>query len=201
MNKCLMTILVLAPSVVPVAGADKTPPFKAKPVDDYEAKVALDKVAIAFDPVDTAERQKEIFGKVPLAQFHVLPVLLVIENRRSTPLDLKAMKVLYRPRGGQEIEATPVGDVRFLDGPSRPNVASQPFPIPVPVRGKKSKLADSIIEERAFAAKMIAPGESATGFVYFWTDYHGPVTLTVSGLRDAAEAKDLFFFEVPVTHR
>jgi len=197
MNKCLMTILVPALLVA----ADNPPPFKAKPADEYEAKVALDKVAIAFDPVDTAERQKEVFGKVPLAQFRVLPVLLVIENRRDAPLDIKGMKVLYRPRGGQEVEATPAGDIRFLDGPSKPNVASQPFPIPIPTRGKKSKLADPIIEERAFAAKMIAPGESASGFVYFWTDYHGPVTLTVSGLRDAVAAKDLFFFEVPLTHR
>lgn len=186
-----------------IAAADKPAPFQAKPAAEYENKVTLDGVTIALDVMDEPEKTSKAFGKVPLAAFDVLPVLVVIENKRPGPLDVKQIRALYRPRGGQEIEATPAAEVRFADSPNRPNTSPypRPYPIPLPERKKKSKLEAPEIEQRAFSARMIAPGESAYGFVYFQTAYHGPVTITVSGLRDAAKNQDLFFFELPLTHR
>jgi hypothetical protein len=204
--KRIFLVNVLAACVsasIAAHAADKPVPFQARPAAEYENKVSLDGVTIAMDVLDEPEKLTRVFGKVPLASFDILPVLVVIENKRPGPLDVKGLRVMYRPKGGREIDTTPAAEVRFADSPNRPNTSPypRPYPIPLPERKKKSKLEAIEIEQRAFAAKMIAPGESASGFVYFQTAYHGPVTLTVSGLRDAAKDQDLFFYELPLTHR
>lgn len=185
-------------------GADKAAPFKAKPAADYENKSAFDKVTIAVEPFDTEEKTQQAFGKIHPPRYGVLPVLVVIQNNRATPLDGRLLKFHYKARGEPEIEATPAGEIRFAaGGPTPPKVSGPPstLPLPVPTRGKKNPLADPILDERAFAAKMIAPGESASGFVYFQTEYHGSATITLSGLRDPVTGQDLFFVEIPITHR
>jgi hypothetical protein len=200
-----LSIAAFAASLLtaPALAVDRGTPFRPKPIESYEARITFDQVTIAADPFDTAEKTATAFGKLNLPEYGILPVLIVIENKRSAPIDLKSLLATYRARGGDEIEATPASDIRFAGGgPRKPKLpGSAPIPLPFPTRGKKNPLADSIVEERGFAAKVIAPGESAHGFVYFQTGYKGSVTLTLSGLRDAATAKDLFFFEIPITHR
>ncbi len=183
--------------------ADDRLPFQPKPAADYENKVTLDQVTIAVEPYDTPEKRKAVFGKVPLEQFGVLPMLVVIQNSRKGVLNTKSIRVRYRPRADREIDATPAADVPFVEGPSKPRVGGYPtpYPLPLPERKKKMKLKASEIDERAWAAPMIESGDSAYGFFYFRTDYHGPVTITVSGLRDAASGQELFFFELPLNHR
>jgi len=195
--KALMVLLSIA------ASAADRPVFRPKPIAELTDKVSVEKVTIAVEAFDEAGRIAEAFGKLQLQRFDVLPVYLVIANARDTPLDLKRFTVTYRPRGGSEIEAIPASEVRFLDGPSRPNMSPFPgrYPIPLPQRRKKGPLESQQFEERGFAAKMIAPGETAQGFVYFQTAYHGPVTITVSGMRDPVKNQDLFYIDVPLTHR
>lgn len=190
-------------SIAAVA-ADKAAPFKPKAAEDYESKSSFDKVTVAAEPFDTEEKTLPAFGKIHPPRYGVLPVLVVIQNDRATPLDGRLLKFHYKVRGEQEIESTPAPEIRFAaGGPSAPKV-NQPattLPIPLPRRSKKNPLSDPIIEERAFAAKMIAPGESASGFVYFQTEYHGGATITLAGLRDPSTGQDLFFVEIPIVHR
>lgn len=185
------------------AAADKGVPFKPSPASEYEAKANFDQVLIAVDACDTAEKTKTAFGKITPNRYSVLPILLVIENNRKSPLDMRNLRVTYRPRGGQEIESTPSSEVKYEGaGPSKPKLpGTTRYPIPLPSRKKNGPLWNDIIDERAFAAKMLAPGESASGFVYFLTEYHGGVTITISGLRDSVAQKDLFYTEIPLTHR
>ena len=51
---------------------------------------------------------------------------------------------------------------------------------------------------RAWAAKMLPPGESGHGFFYFRTGHRPGAKLYVTGLMDAATGKDLFYFETPL---
>jgi hypothetical protein len=46
--------------------------------------------------------------------------------------------------------------------------------------------------------KLIPPGESVHGFVYFQTSYRPGSKLYLTGLKDAASGKDYFYFEVPI---
>jgi hypothetical protein len=195
--------LAIVFSSIAALAADKAPPFKPKAAADYASKSSLDQVTIAVEPFDTEEKTFAAFGKIHPPRYGVLPVLVVIQNGRSTPLDGRRLKFHYKVRGEPEIESTPSAEIRFAAGGPAPPKVNQPtgLPFPLPTRSKKNPLADPIINERAFAAKMIAPGESASGFVYFQTEYHGGATITLSGLRDPSTGQDLFFVEIPIVHR
>jgi hypothetical protein len=45
---------------------------------------------------------------------------------------------------------------------------------------------------------MLPAGESASGCFYFQTRFRGGSTLFLSGLRQAASGKELFYFELPL---
>lgn len=199
-GKGLVALLSIALGAGGLAAADKPPAFKVRPVAEYESKVTLDGIGMAVEPFDTPEKTKLAFGKVHPPQYGVMPVLLVIENQRKTAIDARRIKVMYRAPGEREIDASSALDIRYTEGPTKPRV-NQPFPLPVPMKGKKNPLTAQEFEERAFAANMIGPGESASGFVYFLTEYHGQVTITVAGLRDAGRGQDIFFYEIPTAHR
>ena len=59
-------------------------------------------------------------------------------------------------------------------------------------------VAEWEIEGRAFAAKMLPPGQSASGFFYFQTGFMRSSTLQISGLKDARSGEDLFYYEIPL---
>jgi len=59
-------------------------------------------------------------------------------------------------------------------------------------------LLNPVIGERAFAARMLPPGDSASGFVYFQTGHRNGSRLYLTGLRDAATNTELFYFEIPL---
>jgi hypothetical protein len=45
---------------------------------------------------------------------------------------------------------------------------------------------------------MLPPGESASGFVYFQTSHRPGSVLYITGIRDAASRRELFYFEIPL---
>ena len=53
---------------------------------------------------------------------------------------------------------------------------------------------------RAFAAKMIPAGQSASGFAYFQVPQaSAAATVYISGLGNAVTGKELFYFEIPMS--
>ena len=51
---------------------------------------------------------------------------------------------------------------------------------------------------RAFAAKMLPPGQTASGFFYFQTGLQRGATLYLNGLSEAATGKEILYFELPL---
>jgi hypothetical protein len=89
--------------------------------------------------------------------------------------------------------------VKYISGPSAPNVHAGPVPqLPTHVSRSKSPLGEWQIEGRAFAAHMLAPKDSASGFFYFRATWQSGSTLYLTGLREPASGKELFYFEVPL---
>jgi len=72
-----------------------------------------------------------------------------------------------------------------------------PSPIPIPIK-KKNPLDAWEIEGRALAAQMVAPGMTASGFLYFQTKTEDGATIYLSGLTEARTGKELFYFEIPL---
>ena len=161
-----------------------------------------EKVTIAAQPFITDEQAKEAFGKLNPWRFGVLPVLVVIQNDTPNALRVDRASFVYVLPDRSKVEYTPASEVRFLQGPRQPQrlPGQSSSPLPFPKKGKTTPLAAWEIEGRAFAAKMIPPGQSASGFVYF----QAPTTsdaasLYISGLFDAVTRAELYYFDIPMS--
>jgi hypothetical protein len=191
--------LALFLSITAVLAADKEGGgFRAAPAASYEHKQTNAPITIAVDAYNTPEKEKTAFGKLDLYSYGVLPVLLVIQNDGDKAYRLDNLRLEYIGPDGNHVEATPAKDVRYLNGPNRPVFVPGPPKLPPITRGKKNPLNAWEVEGRAFVAQMLAPGQSASGFVYFQTGLQHGATVYVSGVSEAASGKELLYFEIPL---
>ena len=188
--------LLLALAVSALA-ADNKGAFQAKPAADYPHKQTSEKVTIAASVYLTDDQTKEAFGKLNPWRLGVLPVLVVIQNDGKDAIRIDRVKFVYTLPDNTHIEATPAADVKYVQGPKQPGTITSP--IGVIVKKPKSPLAAWEIEGRAFSAKMIPAGQSASGFVYFQTPATSDAAvIDVSGLINAATNSEIYYFEIPL---
>jgi hypothetical protein len=182
-----------------VFSAERTT-FQSKPAVEYPHRMTSEKVTIAAQPFVTDEETKEPFGKLNPWRYGVLSVLVVIQNDSADTLKIDRMKVTYVLPDNSKVDATPAGDVKYLLGAKAPTHIPGSG-LPVHIGGsKKSPLNEWEIEGRAFAAKVIPPGQSASGFFYFQLDTTSEASsVYISGLTNAASGKELFYFEIPMS--
>ena len=192
-NQATRTLSLACLSMAALSGADSNSAFRVKPAEEYPNAQRVAGLVLAADAYSTGEQTKGPFGKLNPNEYHVLPVLLVLSNQSGVALRLSKMRVSY-VSGRQTVEATPASEVPFLNAPDRPKVSVHP--IPRIGKAKKNPLAAPEIESRSFAAKMLAPGESAHGFFYFHLTHRPGSTLYVTGIEEAATGKELFFVEI-----
>ena len=156
-----------------------------------------DKVTIAVKAYERDEDLRAAFGKTPLAQYGVLPVLVVIDTDRSKAVRVR-LKAEFIAGDNRRIESTPAADVPYLKNAKAPRAPGQPSPLPIPLPKKKNKLLSWEVDGRAFAAKMVPPGESVSGFVYFQTSIWKDARIYLDGLSDAASGKEFLYYEIPI---
>src|SRR6476469_1204924 len=196
-RNCLPLLLTLVASITIVEGVDKDKnKFSPGPASSFATKQTNNEVTIAAVAYDTEALASTAFGKVNPYQHGVLPVLVVIQNDSKQTIKLDRMQAQYIDSDREKIDATPSRDVPYLRAPKRPNMNGTPLP---GLGGKnKNPLATWEIDGRAFAAKILPPGESAHGFLYFQTGHRRGAQLYVTGLEEAATQKQLFYFEIPL---
>ena len=191
--------LALLLSIAAAHAADKeSTQFRAEPAASYEHHQSNARITIGVDPYNTPEKQKTAFGKLDLYQFGVLPVLVVLQNDSGGAIRLEKMKVEYVGPNRNRVEATPASEVRYLNGPRRPDVVPGPTGKPKVGRSKKNPLDAWEVEGRAFAAKILPAGEEAHGFFYFQAGLQSGATIYISGLTEASSGQELFYYEIPV---
>jgi hypothetical protein len=179
-----------------VQGSEKR--FQAGSANEY-AHQSSDQVTIGAKPFDNEELTAEAFGKkADLLKYGVLPVLVVIENKRAKALDLADLEVSLVAADGRHVAAVNPEDVPFLGTAGR-RPSNIPTPIPLPKR--KNPLNAPEIVTRAFAAKMLPPGESASGFFYFEAKPEAGDKIYLNGLRDARSGGDIMYFEFPLDNQ
>ena len=187
------------PLVQPVAAAEKET-FQAKPVDQYANRQTTDGVTIAAETYVTDEQTKTAFGKLNPWRYNILPVLVVIRNTGKDSIRLERLHFEYELPDHSKVDATPAADVKYSKGPRQPKIGQGPLPGGIRVGGSKNPLNVPEIETRAFAAKILPPGESASGFVYFETDVESQgASLYITGLQNAATGKELYYFEIALS--
>jgi len=199
--------LLLAVSISAALGAaawagpdNEKSKFEVKPAASYPHHQTSEKVTIAAEPMETDEQTHEAFGKVNPYRYGVLPVLLVIRNDGPDAIKVDRIKLIYSLPDGTRIEATPAQDVRFIHGTRAPNGLPGPLGGIGIKKAPKNPLAEWEIEGRAFAAKMVPAGQSASGFVYFQVPQSSAAaSVYISGLEDPVSGKELYFFEIPMS--
>lgn len=175
---------------------DKDTKFTAGPAASY-AHQTSEKVTIGAAPFVSDEEARAAFGKHNPYNYGVLPVLVVIQNDSGKSVRLDELQAVLVAPDRSRVDATPAQDVRFLRGANQPTIASGPIPgKPRIGGGHKNPLNTWEIEGRAFAAKMLPPGQSASGFFYFQSGYQRGSSLYLSGLRQADTGRELLYFEI-----
>lgn len=166
---------------------------------DY-AHQTSEKVTIGAKPYDNARLVTEAFGKkLNLLAYGVLPVLVVVENNRGKTLDLRDLQVSLVATDGRHVNAVSPEDLYSLGTPhgGRSPGASQ-VPLPIPLPKKKNPFTSPALVERSFAAKMLPPGESASGFFYFEARSEPGDKVYLNGLQEQPGARQLLYFEFPL---
>lgn len=189
----LTPLLLLAKTFVkPVAH-----PAITYPAHDSHAD---EKVAIAADPYDTAEKAKVFSMDFP--QYGFLPVFFVVTNDGDRPISIANMEVTLITRNHSKLTPTSSDDIyRRLSNPQA-NTHPTPFPIPhKKVKGTVSQKDMDEIESAQFAARAVEPHTTQSGFLFF--DVGGiseplsDANLDVTGVADA-NGHELLFFEIPM---
>jgi hypothetical protein len=189
--------LFLLLSIAAARGAAKDlPKFKPDPAASYPTHQTVDNLTIAAVPYQTDEETQTAFGKVNPNKYGILPVLVVMQNDSKQVLRLDSMRVEYIRADHTSIDATPSKEVPYVIGPKRPSMT--PSPIPGIKRKRKNPLDAWAIDGRAFAARMLPPGESANGFFYFQVAHRPGAKVYLKGIRVASSGKELFYFEIPL---
>ncbi len=189
---CLMVVTAAA---LLLADKKSDSKFSPGPVSSYSAKQTNDNVTVAVSAYDTEDLAHTAFGKLDPNQYGVLPVLVIIQNDTDQALKLDHLEVEYTTVDRQHVEATPPSEVQTLGGGRRPSL---PNGTPLPRIKHKSPLNTSEIDGRGFAAPMLPPHESASGFFYFQTEHRPGAKFYLSGITVASTGKALLYYEIPL---
>lgn len=193
--RCVIASITLAAML---ASASDETPFRAKAAAEY-AHQASEKVTVGAKAFNTEDLTAEAFGKkADLLKYGVLPVLVVIENKRDRAVDIQNIQVELVATDGRHGQAISPEDVMHLGevGKKPPKLGGGPLPFPLPK--KKNPLNSLGIVERAFSAKLVPANDSVSGFFYFEASPEEGDSLYLSGIRDARSSKELLYYEFPL---
>ncbi len=190
--------MVLASDKAILAKKDEEPKFTPGAAASYASHQTSEKITIGALPYFNDDDTRPVFGKHNPYTYGVLPVLIVIQNDSPKTIKVQSLQAVWVMPSRDRVEATPAKDVRFLTAPQRPT--TMPGPLPKAL-GKKNPLDSWEIEGRAFAAQVLPPGQSASGFVYFQTGYQHGASLYISGIREAESGRELLYFEIPIVDK
>lgn len=175
----------------------------AKPAQTYPAHDdhTDEKVAIAADPYDTADKAK-IFS-VNFHEHGFLPIFFVVSNDGTQPVSIANLQVTLTTANRDKL--TPISSEDIYRRITNPQANTRPpEPIPIPhkkVKGTITEKERNEIESSQFAAKAVEPHNTQSGFLFFDVeDITAPLAgahVYVSHVYDA-KGTELFYFDIPL---
>jgi hypothetical protein len=183
---------------------DFVPPHPEN-ANTYPSKDAhpTEKVTAALELYNTAPKD-QIFS-TKYGEYDILPVLLIITNDGSQPINLSNMRAELVTGGNSKLEALEADDVfRRVAHIDASSTNPSPRVGPIPLGGNKSKKAQKQYDEitaARFAAEAVEPHTTRSGFLFF--DVQGvkqPAAgahVYLTGIRDAG-GSELIYFDIPV---
>jgi hypothetical protein len=175
--------------------------LEIKAAASYPFKQTAEGITIAADVYETGDKVTTAFGKHNPYDYGVLPILVIIENHGPKAVSVDRLEVEYDTHGNGRVEATPARELKYLHGARQPQ--ANPAPLPIPGMGgigrsKKNPLSDWEIEGRAFAAQIVPPGGTVSGFFYFQTGHTSHASLLIQGVREVGTGREVIYFEIPL---
>lgn len=191
--------ITLAALLIGICAAATEKAFEVGSASQY-AHQTSDQVTVGAKPFSSEELTNSAFGKkTDLLRYGVLPVLVVVENKRDKALDLRELEVNLVAADGRHASAVSPEDVPFAATAGKhPSQSGVHMPMPVPLPKKRNPLETPAIVERAFSAKMLPAGDSASGFFYFEAKSESGDKVYLNGLRDARSRQEITYFEFPL---
>jgi hypothetical protein len=153
------TALALIPLAAWLLTACGTTPFEVTRIPQRDAEVypasqSRQGVAVAVDAIGQKHRAKHYFG-APLTEAGVLPVNLTVSNHGEKPVRVQPGDVLLH-FGSRVVDPLPVakvaGHIQRMHGGMEPEAARE---------------LDRYLRQTAFAARLIGPGETYQGVMFF----------------------------------
>jgi hypothetical protein len=201
-SRVVFVLCAIAALVICLAAKDFAKPA-ARAAQTYPAHDdhTDEKVAVAADPYDTADKAK-IFS-VNFHEHGFLPIFFVITNDGNQPISIANLQVTLTTANRDKLTPDSPEDIyRRLTNPRTNTNAPLPFPIPQKkVKGTISQKERDEIESSQFVAKAVEPHTTQSGFFFF--DVEGitaPLVgahIYVSGVDDA-KGTELMYFELPL---
>ena len=195
----ILSIAFVAAVLLAAPWSDEKP-FQAGKASEYAHQMS-EQVLVGAKAFDNADLTAEAFGrKTDLLKYGVLPVLVVIENKRARSISLENLNVSLVGSDGRHVAAVSPDDIPFIgvDGRRKPKTPGVGVSLPMPLPKKKNPLGGPEIVVRAFAARMLPPGDSTSGFFYFEAQAEVGDSIYLSGMRDALSGKEILYFEFPL---
>ena len=192
-----LTLLSLAKDkALPLPRAFHAKTYPANDVHEDE------KVAIAADPYDTADKAATVFN-VKYRDEDLLPIHLIVSNDGNKTVSLAGMKIVFVTKRGTKIDPDRPEDIYRRIGHQRQGQGPRVSPLPIPRKRSPSvsQQAQEEVQQAQFLARAVEPHSTQSGFLFF--DVGGldnPLAgakLEISGISDA-DGKELFFFEIPM---
>lgn len=192
-----IVLIVLALVAVPLFAKYKIKDLQLKAASEYSAHQDFQGVVIGAYVCDTILKTLEIFDTEELNRRRIIPVLLVVENNNAFPIRVLGSEVfLVEGSGAQQ---SPISWVDALLEISLKKPLSG-------FSGKKELLLERSVkkemyldfERKAFDEKLISPGGSDFGVVFFRLPDSGSLkgtTLYLPEVVDVTTEKSLMFFE------
>ncbi len=177
------------------ANARGEKPFRAEPAAEY-AHQSSSEVTIGARAYTSEELTAEAFGKkTDLLKYGVLPVLVVVENKRKKTLDLRDLEINLVGSDGRHVGPVAPEDIQYLH---KASARTSVTPLPVRLPKRRNPLTSPELVTRAFAAKMLPSGDSASGFFYFEAKPEPGDKVYVNGVRDTPNGDEIMYFEFPI---
>ena len=163
---------------------------------------ADEKVAIAADPYNTAEKGK--FFRVDYLKYGFLPIRVIVTNNGDTPISLDEARIHFITSTGTRIPAAEAADVERRT--TRASNVEKTIPLPAPLPplhrkpGSKDKQIEDDFNQFEYQALAVEPHTTRAGFLFYDVEgLNNPLKGAKLYLRKLknSEGKELFYFEIP----
>ncbi len=165
---------------------------------EYPAHQDFQSLVIGADCGNTLEKSQELFDTDKLLEKGFMPVLLVIENNNTFPVQVLGQHVYLLDPDGTRIAPVPYLEVLLAVSLKKP-VAAYAAKKDLHKIVKKEMMQD--FERKAFGEKLIPPGASDQGILFYPLPDRGDLRgyrLYLPEILDFSKNEPLIFFEFDV---